>query len=44
MERKPEREPYDRPQLVRHGSLEELTGQQKGTQGTTDKSSVATDA
>jgi len=44
MERKPEREPYEAPHLVRHGSLDELTagGTQKGTQGTTDKSSAPT--
>jgi len=36
-----EREPYDTPELVRHGSLDELTaGLPKGTSGTTDKSSV----
>jgi hypothetical protein len=37
---KSKREPYVTPVLVRHGGLEELTGQQKGTQGTTDKSST----
>jgi len=38
----PDREPYDAPELVRHGALDQLTagGTQKGTQGTTDKSST----
>jgi|tagenome__1003787_1003787.scaffolds.fasta_scaffold15884642_2 hypothetical protein len=43
MDRKPKREPYERPELMRHGSLDELTAgriNQKGTQGSTDKSSV----
>jgi len=36
----PERKPYESPELVRHGSLNALTAQQKGQQGTTDKSST----
>jgi hypothetical protein len=35
-----EREPYSAPALVRHGSLEEVTAGQKGSQGSTDKSST----
>jgi len=36
------REPYAAPAVVRHGTLEEVTAgnAQKGTQGTTDKSSA----